>query len=255
MTVLPTLGAALRNHLAQAARWFVLTGAGISAESGIPTFRGAGGLWEGARPEVLASAEGFRRDPALVWRWYRWRRGIVLDAAPNAGHGALAALERRVRAFCLATQNVDGLHRRAGSREVLELHGSILRARCFEGCGARTDEDPAREVPLCRCGAPLRPDVVWFGEALPEEIIERAFREAERCEACLVVGTSGVVHPAAALPLVARRASAAVIEINPEDTPLSAACDATLRGPAAEILPALVRMLGLAEELPRTGGV
>ena len=245
----------VRDRLRQGGRWIVLTGAGISAESGVPTFRGPGGLWEGSRPEDLASVQGFRRDPAQVWRWYRWRRGIIESVSPNEGHRVIARIEAATRSFCLATQNVDGLHARAGSRQVLELHGNILRSRCLEDCGQRTDEDPHEAVPRCACGAPLRPDVVWFGEMLSPDLLERAFAEAARAEVCLVVGTSGIVYPAAALPEAARRAGALLIEVNPEETPLTPLCDAVLRGPAAELLPGLAMEIGLGEEPAERPGV
>lgn len=250
----PGLPEPLAARLRAARRWFVLTGAGISAESGVPTFRGAGGLWEGFRPEELASADGFRRDPARVWRWYRWRRGIVARAEPNAGHRALVSLERQVEHFSLATQNVDGLHERAGNCNVLALHGSIMRARCFAGCLAAAQDEEAQPVPRCICGSPLRPDVVWFGETLPGELLEQATVEAGHCEVCLVVGTSAFVHPAAGLPIAARLAGAILVEVNLEETPLSPVCDAVLHGPAAIVLPDLLRCLGLLREpLPGSG--
>jgi NAD-dependent deacetylase len=236
------------SRLERAGRWFVLTGAGISAESGVPTFRGSGGLWEGRRAEELATPEGFRADPERVWRWYRWRRSIVSEVEPNAGHRAIAALERAVPSFRLATQNVDGLHARAGSRKMLELHGNIHRSRCWDGCGRSDPEPPLAGVPMCGCGGMLRPDVVWFGEPLPEPVLQEAFEEASRCEVCLVVGTSAVVYPAAALPELAHRAGAIVIEVNPDETPLSAACQLVLRGPAGEVLPNLLRALGIEPE-------
>jgi NAD-dependent deacetylase len=245
----------LLEQLQRAERWTVLTGAGISAESGVPTFRGHGGLWEGVRPEELASPEGFRTDPERVWRWYRHRRELMNSVEPNAGHRAIARLERRVPSFCLVTQNVDGLHARAGSRRILELHGNVLRSHCQAGCGAETPEDDTAPVPLCSCGAPLRPSVVWFGEMLPQDVFQEAYHEMERCDACLVVGTSAVVYPAAALPQVARTAGAALIEVNPEDTPLSSICSAVLRGPAAEILPALLAAIGIDEEPSPPDGV
>ena len=250
-----TRDAALRDRIRASRRWLALTGAGISAESGVPTFRGAGGLWEGSRPEELASVEGFRADPARVWRWYRWRRDLVRGVQPNEGHRAIARLERLVPEFCLATQNVDGLHERAESRKLIELHGNLLRSHCLAGCGAETPEDPAAEVPLCRCGSPLRPSVVWFGEMLPEAALREAFAWSETCDVCLVVGTSGVVYPAAALPEVARRAGALLIEVNPEETPLSGLCDRSLRGPAARELPAWLRECGWGEEPSPAGGV
>jgi NAD-dependent deacetylase len=230
----------LAVRLREARRWFVLTGAGISAESGVPTFRGAGGLWEGSRPEELASLEGFRRDPARVWRWYRWRRSVVSGVEPNDGHRALARIEAARPAFCLATQNVDGLHHRAGSRRVLELHGNITRSRCLEDCGALVVENPSVEVPLCRCGAALRPDVVWFGESLNPVTLEEALAEADRSEICLVIGTSAVVYPAAMIPAAAARNGAVLVEINPEETPLSGSCHLRFRGRAAEVLPRLI---------------
>lgn len=243
------------RQLRDAQRLAVLTGAGISAESGVPTFRGHGGLWEGVRPEELASPEGFRADPERVWRWYRYRRELMGRVEPNAGHRAIARLEERVPSFCLVTQNVDGLHARAGSRRILELHGNVLRSHCHAGCGAETPEDETAPVPLCRCGAPLRPSVVWFGEMLPQDVFQEAYHEMGRCEVCLVVGTSAIVYPAASLPQVARTAGAAVIEVNPETTPLSPICTATLRGPAAEVLPALLSAIGIDEEPSSPPGV
>lgn len=236
-------------------RWFVLTGAGISAESGVPTFRGSGGLWEGTRPELLASPEGFRADPARVWRWYRWRRGIVAGAEPNAGHRALARLEDHAPSFVLATQNVDDLHERAGSRDVIHLHGRLFGTRCSRSCGMPVQEEIAADVPLCGCGAPLRPDVVWFGEGLPVEAFQDAVAAAEECDACLIVGTSAIVHPAAGLPSVASRAGALLVEVNPEPTALSGICDLALRGGAATELPRLLEMAGISSEPTGPGRV
>jgi NAD-dependent deacetylase len=219
----------------------VLTGAGISAESGVPTFRGEGGLWRNYRPEQLATPEAFHRDPALVWEWYDWRRGLIGDCVPNAAHEALVEMEAALADFILITQNVDGLHQAAGSRNMLELHGNIWRVRCA-GCG-RVAEDrrvPMPEpLPLCPdCGGVLRPDVVWFGESLPVGVLEEAWAAAERCRLMLVVGTSAVVQPAASLPLVALRNGARLVEVNPAETGLSAYAHEVLRGPAAELLPA-----------------
>lgn len=236
-------------------RWFVLTGAGISAESGVPTFRGAGGLWEGCRPEELASPEGFRADPARVWRWYRWRRERVSAAQPNAGHRALARLESHAESFVLATQNVDDLHERAGSREVIHLHGRLFATRCSLSCGAGALEDLAADVPLCRCGAPLRPDVVWFGEGLPIEAFDAAAEAAEGCDACLIAGTSGVVYPAAGLPSAAARRGALLIEVNPEATPLTDRCGLVLRGGAVDAIPRLLEMAGISSEPAGPGRV
>jgi NAD-dependent deacetylase len=232
-----------RALLEGAGRVAVLTGAGISAESGIPTFRDAQtGLWAQFDPMQLASEEGFRADPPTVWRWYAWRRKLVAKAQPNAGHRALAQAAPRYRRFDLVTQNVDGLHARAGSRPI-ELHGSIMRTQCLEGCGY-VEEDPgqlpAGEPPRCpRCGHWLRPGVVWFGEMLDPADLEAAEQAASACDLMLVVGTSGLVYPAAGLPAVARRAGARVVIVNPGPTELDAQADAVVRGPAAEVLPAL----------------
>jgi NAD-dependent deacetylase len=175
----------------------------------------------------------------------------VGSAVPNAAHTAIAAIERANPAFTLATQNVDDLHERAGSRNVLHLHGEIVKSRCLEDCGMETAEDPGHAVPLCSCGAPLRPAVVWFGEMLPEGVLETAFNEAGRCDVCLVVGTSAVVYPAAGIPAAARHSGAFVVEMNPEETPLSSMCDITIRGPAAQVLPAfLAAIRGAAPSAP-----
>jgi NAD-dependent deacetylase len=224
----------------------VITGAGISAESGVPTFRGAQGLWRSFRPEQLATPEAFARDPALVWEWYRWRRRVIAGTRPNPGHLALARLEHRFEAFTLLTQNVDGLHREAGSRHLVELHGNIWRARCSREPRRVVDqrgETSGDPVPRCSCGAPLRPDVVWFGEPLDQEAIERAAQAVSTCDVLLVVGTSAVVYPVAGLPALAKRRQALVVEVNVEDTPLSADSDAVLRGPSGVLLPELERLL------------
>jgi NAD-dependent deacetylase len=218
----------------------VLTGAGVSAESGVPTFRGERGLWRGFRPDQLATPEAFRRDPALVWAWYDWRRGLIAACAPNAAHETLAEMETALPDFTLITQNVDGLHQAAGSRNVLELHGNIWRVRCT-ACGAIHEDRrvPLPEIPpRCpACEGLLRPDVVWFGESLPPGVLEAAWAAAARCRLMLVVGTSAVVQPAASLPLVALRNGAHLVEVNPAETPLSAHAHEVLRGPAAEVLP------------------
>jgi len=217
----------------------VLTGAGVSAESGVPTFRGEHGLWRSFRPEQLATPEAFHRDPALVWEWYEWRRGLIGACAPNAAHETLAEIEATLPDFTLITQNVDGLHQAAGSRNVLELHGNIWRTRCTR-C-ERTSEGhhvPLPETPprCSQCGALLRPDVVWYGESLPSEVLEAAWTAAARCRLMLVVGTSALVQPAASLPLVALRHGARLVEVNLAETPLSPYADEILRGPAAETL-------------------
>ena len=229
--------------LRAAATVAVLTGSGISAESGVPTFRDAQtGLWARYDPMQLATAEAFGRDPGLVWEWYAWRRELVEKAMPNPGHEALADLERSVTSFSLVTQNVDGLHRRAGSRNVVELHCNIWRSKCSrEGVVVEPREDDTEVPPSCpRCGAPLRPDVVWFGEALPADALGGAFEAAHSCDLFLSVGTSGLVQPAASLPFEALQAGAVVVEVNPEETPLTRHVQYTLRGSAGTVLPALV---------------
>jgi NAD-dependent deacetylase len=237
----------LIGRLRGAERVVVLTGAGISAESGIPTFRDAmTGLWARFRPEELATPRAFQRDPKLVWDWYAWRRARVEAAEPNAGHRALAELETRVPDFLLVTQNVDGLHARAGSRRIAELHGNIMRTKCFDCDRPAADFDRQAAVvpPRCvHCGGRLRPDVVWFGEMLPADAIDAAMWAAAQCEVFLSVGTSTVVEPAASLPFVARRAGAWVVEVNPEPTPLTVHARYVLAGSAAQMLPALVRAL------------
>lgn len=233
------------SRLGRAQRVAVLTGAGISAESEVPTFRGPGGLWENHRPEELATPQAFARDPELVWRWYHWRRGLIAQCAPNPAHETLAALEQRGNDFNLITQNVDGLHRLAGSERVLELHGNLWWVRCL-ACGALYEDRASRgpEPPLCReCGAMLRPHVVWFGENLDPDILDAAWRAAASCEVMLVIGTSAVVQPAAGLASVAKQAGAFVIEINLEPTPNSAEVDLSLMGKAGEILPDIVSQL------------
>jgi len=221
----------------------VLTGAGISAESGVPTFRDAQtGLWARYRPEELATPEAFLRDPKMVWEWYLHRRETLGRAEPNAGHFALADIERRVPSFTLVTQNVDGLHAKAGSRNLIELHGNIVRTKCF-GAGHPIDRlpDDARVPPHCPlCGSRLRPDVVWFGEMLPEGAMERATEAAIACDVFLCVGTSALVYPAAELPAIAKHGGALVIEVNPDPSPVADFADFTLAAAAGIALPALV---------------
>jgi len=220
----------------------VLTGAGISAESGIPTFRGAGGLWRQFRPEDLATPGAFAQDPRLVWEWYDWRRGLIARAEPNAGHRALVELERGKPRFTLITQNVDGLHDRAGSRHVLKVHGDIWTLRCTACDRSWTDFRPALPElpPRCECGALARPGVVWFGEALPVDVWMAAEQAAGEAEVFLVVGTSAVVYPAAGLVMTAKASGARIIEINPERTPYSDDVDCCLQAPAGEALPELI---------------
>jgi NAD-dependent deacetylase len=245
VSLMPELPAELIGALRRAGRVAALTGAGVSAESGVPTFREAQtGLWTRYRPEDLATPEAFLRNPRLVWEWYAWRRQTVAQAVPNAGHLALAALERRIPQFTLITQNVDGLHQRAGSRKVIELHGNIGRTKCFaEGTvlesWPQTDEVP----PRCpQCGGFLRPDVVWFNEPLPAEALTRAEAEADQCDVFLVIGTSSLVQPAAGLPLTAKRAGAILVEVNPAPTPLTGRADYALRAPSGVVLPALLSL-------------
>jgi NAD-dependent deacetylase len=217
----------------------VLTGAGISAESGIPTFRSAGGLWRNFRPEELATPQAFARDPATVWEWYLWRRELISQAQPNEGHLALVRLEDRAPHFTLITQNVDGLHDRAGSRRILKVHGDIWINRCY-GCGRETAQLPSDRPPRCACGSLLRPGVVWFGEGLPRDVWMEAEKAASEADVLLVVGTSAQVYPAASLVPYAQNNGAAVIEVNLDDTPFSESVDISLRGPAGEILPRII---------------
>jgi NAD-dependent deacetylase len=239
----------------------VLTGAGISAESGVPTFRGSGGLWRTYRAEDLATPEAFARDPRLVWEWYAWRRGLVAGCRPNPGHLALARFALDRPEVLLVTQNVDGLHERAAREAAgggdsapalpLELHGSLFRDRCSR-CGRSSpalesvDASSPRTLPRCStCGGLLRPAVVWFGEALDATVLSRAFEAAREAHVCLVVGTSALVHPAASVPLATLDGGGVVVEVNPDDTPLSDLAAVVLRGRAGEVLPLL-----LAEDLP-----
>lgn len=211
----------------------VLTGAGVSADSGIPTFRGAGGLWRNYRSEDLATAEAFARNPLLVWEWYDWRRSLVRAAEPNAAHRALAKLDALV-----VTQNVDGLHARAGSRNILELHGNLFRTRCVREGTTRPAEQPFAEIPpRCECGALLRPDVVWFGEMLPDGAFERAAEAVRVADLLLIIGTSGVVYPAAGLASMHRGLS---VEINPD---VSSSATHVISGGAAEATLAVVEAI------------
>jgi NAD-dependent deacetylase len=236
----PTL---LVERLRDAKRVAVLTGAGISAESGVPTFREAQtGLWAQYDPQQLATPGAFRRDPRLVWDWYQWRRELVSAARPNPGHVALVAMEQQVPQFTLITQNVDGLHAQAGSRAIIELHGDLARVKCFDNDHPATTWDTVDEPPprCLICGSLLRPDVVWFGENLPHAALQDALRRTKEAEVFLTIGTSGLVHPAASMPLLAAETGALTVEINPVETELSLFMDYQLRGPAGEILPQLV---------------
>lgn len=231
----------MKRLMAGVSRIAVLTGAGVSAESGIPTFRSNGGYWHNYRFEDLATPAGFARNPKLVWQWYEERRRLVAAARPNAGHMALARMEERAAEFTLITQNVDGLHDRAGSKNIIKLHGDIRVLRCL-ACGAeRAEPGDLHELPpTCECGGMMRPGVVWFGEALPEGAMEKAEAAVRRAEVLIVAGTSAQVYPAAGLIPLALRCGARVIEVNPEATGVSDEVTFTLRGSAAEILPQLV---------------
>ena len=240
--------AQMKDAIEQARAWVrearqlaVLTGAGISAESGLQTFRGPNGLWRNYQPQQLATPHAFASDPRLVWEWYNWRRSVHAQCKPNPGHWALVEMERHAAQFTLVTQNVDKLHEEAGSRNVLHLHGSLWRVRCL-----RCDkEEPNAQVPLeplppmCACGGMLRPAVVWFGEPLPQYELRKAGETMEQADVVLVVGTSSMVYPAAALPRMALGCGARVIEVNPEPTELSASATLALHGLAGEILPLL----------------
>lgn len=243
----PEIPAGLLESLRQAGRVVFLTGSGVSAESGVPTFRDElTGLWARFRPEDLATPEAFRRDPALVWAWYRERRRHVAAVQPNAAHHAIADLQSRLPATLLVTQNVDGLHQRAGSRDVVEFHGNLFRNRC-RGCGHETlHPDPELDSPpACpRCGQRMGPGVVWFGEAIPDEALKMAWRAAASANVFLSIGTSGLVYPAAQLAEVARWSGAVIVEANTAPTPLSEIADYVLRGPAGTTLPLLAERLG-----------
>lgn len=217
----------------------VLTGAGVSAESGIPTFRGSDGLWKRYRAEQLATPQAFERDPKLVWEWYDYRRQIISASKPNPAHFAIARLDDFFPNFELITQNVDGLHLDAGSRRVIELHGNIFRVRCLaEGKVFENREVPLKQIPpTCSCGSILRPDVVWFGEAIPSHVLQKAFEASRDSFLMIVVGTSGVVQPAASMPLLAKQSGAYVIEINPDETPISPFADLCIRTSASQAMP------------------
>lgn len=236
----------LIRFLTKAERIVILTGAGVSQESGLRTFRDSqDGIWKQYRPEDLASPEAFARDPKLVWDWYAYRREAIKGVRPNAGHFALAEMEKKIPAFTLITQNVDGLHRFAGNRNVLELHGNILRVRCAD-CGTFTESwgDDTESVPRCeKCDGLLRPDVVWFGESLPRAELESAVNAAREAQVFFSIGTSGVVQPAAALAHAARNKGSVIVEINAEPTPLTPKTDFAFHGRSGEILPDLVKAL------------
>lgn len=232
------------RRLTTANRVVVLTGAGVSAESGVPTFRSPDGIWSKFKPEELANMEAFLRNPQLVWEWYQYRRRLMEEVEPNPGHLTLAEMEAAFASFSLFTQNVDGLHHKAGSKRVYELHGNIMRNRCIRcekkfihGTAEMMTDQPLR----CSCGGLLRPDVVWFGEMLPEDILNKAYEEASSADVFFSIGTSAVVYPAAYLPVLAKESGAFVIEINTEPTAISHMVHVTLYGKSGEILPELWR--------------
>lgn len=238
-----TISPELRQRFSEATRVLVLTGAGVSAESGVPTFRSGGlsRLWKGQPFDKISSAGMLESNLAEVWEWFDFRRDAIEKVAPNLAHDALARWQDRFDDFTLVTQNVDGLHQAAGSVEVIELHGNLWRARCIS-CSAKfdlhdKDQSASRTFTCPDCANYLRPDVVLFGEILPAGAFERAAMKAEKCELCLVIGTSALVYPAAGLPALARKAGAYLVEINPEPTPLSDICDEVIGGKAGEVLP------------------
>jgi NAD-dependent deacetylase len=240
MEIPPELTTFLRSSTHVAA----LTGAGVSQESGLRTFRDPmDGIWAQHRPEDLATSEAFERNPELVWQFYAARRLKSGEVQPNAGHYALVEMERHLQHFTLLTQNVDSLHWRAGSKSVIELHGNITRIICSRGCGVFTEwEEIPGKSPTCpTCGSKLRPDVVWFGEVLQREILETAIEASRRCNVFLSIGTSGLVQPAANLPMLAKKNGAVIVEINVEETPLTPSVDYYFRGKSGEILPELVK--------------
>jgi NAD-dependent deacetylase len=233
----------LVERLARANNVVAFTGAGVSAESGVPTFRGPDGIWAKFNPAELASMEAFMRNPTLVWEWYAHRRTIIGSVRPNPGHVALAMMESLFSNMTIITQNIDNLHRRAGSRRIFELHGNIERSYCMQCRTPFPDVNtpPKGSVPLCSCGGTIRPDVVWFGEMLPEEAWESAVSATQETEVFLSIGTSAIVYPAASLPMMAKRSGALLVEINPDPTSLTDSADWFLQGPSGELLPELHR--------------
>ena len=233
---------ALVNRLTPDARITVLTGAGVSAASGVPTFRGADGLWKNFKPETLATAEAFGRDPRLVWEWYAWRRARIASCEPNAAHHVLADWSHRFPNFRLITQNVDGLHERSGTLNTIRLHGSIWEVSCWQGCAkspARWRDDTltfAELPPKCpHCGGMVRPGVVWFGETLESDVVQQA-SDATACDVFITIGTSAIVYPAAGFIERAKRGGAFTVEINPEATPATSTVDLAIREPAEKAL-------------------
>ena len=246
----PVFSDKLIQTLLRAEKVVAFTGAGISAESGVPTFRGNDGIWAKFKPEELANLNAFMRNPELVWEWYKARKKVIAEVQPNAGHIALVEMERMFASFAIVTQNIDNLHRRAGSKTVFELHGNIERNYCMK-CGKNyTNESilKGETIPLCDCDGVIRPDVVWFGEMLPEDEWQGAEKACSGADVLFSIGTSGVVYPAASLPLAAEQAGAFIIEINPEPTSLTRIADEFLKGKSGEILPELVRRLSIERE-------
>lgn len=232
----------VKQQLATARSIAVLTGAGISADSGVPTFRGTDGLWKNFRAEDLATPRAFERDPRLVWEWYNWRRELIATKQPNDAHKAIVELEHRCLNFLLITQNVDGLHRDAGSQKLSEIHGNIWKVRCT-GCGVveNNRDVPIAILPFCvHCGSLLRPHIVWFGESLFAEDLDRCSNVLTHCDVLLVIGTSGIVYPAAGFASIAKEAGAFIAEINLDSTPQSGLVDISLQGRAKDLLPLLL---------------
>jgi len=240
--MIPVIPPGLSRRIGEARAIVAFTGAGVSAESGVPTFRGTDGIWSRLKPEELASMNAFMKSPSLVWEWYAHRKKIMSGIVPNPGHHALVRMESLAPSFAVITQNIDNLHRRAGSRTVYELHGNIERNYCMK-CGTPYGSDfeaAASGIPLCpACGGLVRPDVVWFGEMLPEDEWNASVRAAEGADLFMSVGTSAIVYPAASLPLIAKRSGAHLLEINPEPTPLTPQADEFLQGPSGVLLPLL----------------
>ncbi|MFN8576723.1 MAG: NAD-dependent deacylase [Candidatus Sericytochromatia bacterium] len=238
----------LINKLKNANSVTVLTGAGVSAESGVPTFRDKDGLWNKFSPQDLANMNSFLKNTELVWEWYKWRKNLISNVSPNAGHYALSEMEEyytnKGKKFTLITQNVDDLHKKSGSKNILELHGNIMRSRCIK-CNYSTENmDNEKTIPTCiQCGNYLRPDVVWFGESLSEEILDKAFEEAENCDVFFSIGTSSLVYPAAMLPVHARDEDAYIVEINPERSALAYLFDEEINKKSGEILPEIMQEL------------
>lgn len=232
----------LIDKINKAKKGYALTGAGISAPSGIPTFRGEDGFWEKKDPHELASQSGFRKDPQMVWDWYNYRRDIIRKSEPNPAHYALVELENSFDDFVVITQNVDNYHQDAGSKNILELHGNIFRNKCNK-CGKIFGVVNSKEIPKCDiCGSYIRPDVVWFGEPLPKDVLERAWKWSEDSDICFVIGTSAMVQPAASLPLISRENGAFVIEINKNSTVISSYVDRSIIGDVTSILPSLSKV-------------